>query len=87
MSPAEKRDLDDRARLSGMSLQDYFLHRIQDREIVVIPSSRIYKALKTRINDICEELKRLEKASDVNEEYLSVIKLILETICGFNGGD
>lgn len=42
----------------------------------------MYKALRNYMTDIYEELKRLEKCSDDNDELLYTIQLIAETMNG-----
>lgn len=85
MSPEENADLDTRARLSGLTKQDYFLRRISERDIVVQPSPRVYKALRNQMADILEELQRLESADDASDEFLAVLRLVAETVGGMKG--
>lgn len=72
-------------RLSGLSKQDYITKRLTDREIVVQGNPRVYKALRNQMAEIYEELKRLEKCSEENEELLSILRLIAETLYGLKG--
>lgn len=72
-------------RLSGLSKQDYITKRLTDREIVVQGNPRVYKALRNQMAEIYEELKRLERCSDENEELLSTLRLVAETLNGLKG--
>ena len=42
----------------------------------------MYKALRNQMVEIYEELKRLEKCSEENEELLSTLRLVAETLYG-----
>ena len=58
---------------------------LTDREIVVQGNPRVYKALRNQMAEIYEELKRLEKCSEENEELLSTLRLVAETLYGLKG--
>ena len=61
--------------------------RLTDREIVVQGNPRVYKALRNQMAEIYEELKRLEKCNEENEELLSTLRLVAETLYGLKGGN
>lgn len=82
MSPEENDDLNTRVKLSGLTKQEYFIRRISGRGIVVQGSPRVYKALRNQMTEILMELNRLENAGAANDEFLSVIKLVAETVRG-----
>ena len=46
---------------------------------------RANKALRNQMAEIYEELKRLEKCSEENEELLSTLRLVAETLYGLKG--
>ncbi|MEG2934616.1 MAG: hypothetical protein RR842_13655 [Gordonibacter sp.] len=82
MSPEENADLDIRVKLSGLTKQEYFLRRITEREVVVQPNPRVYKALRNQMEDILEELRRLETAGEATDVLLAVLRLVAETMSG-----
>jgi len=85
MSPEENADLDRRVALSGLTKQDYFIRRIQERDVVVQGCSpRILKALRTQMTEILEELRRLDSACDADDEFLAILRLVAETVNGMN---
>lgn len=45
----------------------------------------MYKALRNQMAEIYEELKHLEKCSEENEELLSTLRLVGETLYGLKG--
>lgn len=65
--------------------QDYITKRLTDRQIVVQGNPRVYKALRNQMAEIYEELKHLEKCSEENEELLSTLRLVAETLYVWNG--
>ncbi len=85
VSPEEAEQIDACVRLSGLSKQDYITKRLTDREIVVQGNPRVYKALRNQMAEIYEELKCLEKCSEENEELLSTLRLVAETLYGLKG--
>jgi hypothetical protein len=83
MSPEENADLNARVSLSGLTKQEYFIRRIAEREVVIQGSSpRVYKALRNQMADILTELQRLESAGGADDEFLSVLRLVTETVNG-----
>jgi len=82
MSPEEREDLDTRVRLSGLTKQEYMVRRLLERDVVVQPSSRIFKALRDQMTEILEELKRIESGANV-DDLLATIKIVAQTYNGF----
>lgn len=85
VSEEEAKLIDTQVALSGLTKQDYIIRRLQCRDVVVQGSPRVYKALRNQMADIYEELKRLERCSEANDELLYTIQLIAETMNGLRG--
>ena len=68
-----------RVRLSGLTKQEYIVCRLQERDVIVQPNSRLFKAMRDGIREILSELKRIEKSSDVTNEMLDTINLLAKT--------
>ncbi|WP_407640903.1 plasmid mobilization protein [Bifidobacterium merycicum] len=49
VTPEQSARINDLVAASGMTKQDYIVKRLQCEEIVVTPSSRVYKALRDRM--------------------------------------
>ena len=79
MSPQERDDLDIRVKLSGLTKQDYIIKRLLERDVIVQPSSRLFKALGNQMTEILTELKRIENGANVDDELIAVIKTVAET--------
>ena len=82
MSPEERDDLNARVKLSGLTKQDYVIKRLLEREVIVIPSSRLYKAMREQMTEIMSELKRIENGKSVDGDLLAVIETVAKTYNG-----
>ena len=82
VSEEEAKLLNDLVALSGLAKQEYIMRRLLDREVVVQGNPRVYKALKNQMARIYEELKRLEKCSEENDELLYTLQVIAITVNG-----
>ena len=87
VSDEESKLLNDLVALSGLTKQDYITRRLLCRDVVVQGNPRVYKALKTQMVAIYEELKRLEALSPDNEELLYTLQVIAITLDGLKGED
>lgn len=74
-------------KLSGLTKQDYIINKVTNREVVVQPNTRVYKALKDKLGEVLAELKRIESGSKVDSDLIDLIRLINTTLDGTNGGD
>lgn len=82
MSPEESEQLNIKVRLSGLTKQEYLINRSLEKEIVVIGNPRVYKALRNKLDSILEELKHLEGASEVSEEFYATLWMVTEIMEG-----
>ena len=76
VSPEESDQIDRMVALTGVSKQEYLTSNMLRHSITVFGNPRVYKALRTRMELILEELSRLENASDASEEFLLVLELV-----------
>ena len=82
MSQQERDDLNVRVKLSGLTKQEYIIRRLCEKKIVVNGNPRVYIALKNRLNEVYEELKRITGAGEVDDVLTEVIELIAVTMNG-----
>ena len=82
MSEGESEELNTKVSLSGLSKQDYIIKRLLCKDIIVQGNPRVHKALRNRMEDIYQELKRIEKLDTKNQELLSSIELLAITMDG-----
>ncbi len=60
----------------------YLYRRCLNREIVVQGNPRVYKALRTQLAAVLDELKRIDAAGENRDELLDNIELITRTLDG-----
>ena len=82
VSPEEDAQINVAVSLSGLTKQDYIVKRLLCRDIVVQGNPRVYKALKDRLGEVLDELKRIESGAGVDKELLENIRLITVTLDG-----
>lgn len=87
VSDEESKLLNDLVAVSGLTKQDYITRRLMCRDVVVQGNPRVYKALKSQMAAIYEELKRLEMCSPDNDELLYTLQVIAITLDGLKGED
>lgn len=74
-------------KLSGLTKQDYIINKVTNREVVVQPNTRVYKALKDKLGEVLAELKRIESGGKVDGDLIELIGLIDITLDGTKGGE
>lgn len=82
VSQEESELIDSMVRLSGLTKQDYIIRRLQCQDIVVQGNPKVYKALRDQMVQILQELKRVENASELSEEFLYTLQLVAITLNG-----
>lgn len=85
VSPEEQKELNRAIALSGLPKQEYCYRKCMEREVVVQPSPRVYKALKTQMEFILNELQRIDVGGSIEPELLDTIDLIATTMNGLKG--
>lgn len=86
-SEEENELLNAAVKLSGLTKQDYIINKVTNREIVVQPNPRVYKALKDTLAEVLAELKRIDSGGEVDGDLLEIIRLINITLGGAKGGE
>ena len=82
ISPQERDDLNVRVKLSGLSKQDYIIKRLSERDVIVQPNTRVYKALRNQMVEILAELKRINNSADIDSDLLDIIQIMTQTYNG-----
>ena len=78
VTPEECVLIDKYAKLSGLTKQEYLTSNMLKQQIVVKGNPRVFKALKTQMEEIINQLKRIDKASDIDDEFRRLIKYVEE---------
>ena len=82
VSPEEDALIEKKVALSGLTKQEYITRRLQEEEIVVVGNPRVYKALKNQMAEILGELQRIEAGRAVDEDLMSLIRIVAATMDG-----
>ena len=76
VSEDENNAINEAVALSGLTKQDYITSKLINRDVVVVGNPRVFKALKTKMEDIYNELLRLNSSGEVNEQLIETIRLV-----------
>ena len=76
ISPEENKLLEEYVKLSGLSKQTYIINRVLAREVTIIPNPRVYKALKQKMGQLCEQFAAFQTANDLSPETIEELKFL-----------
>lgn len=79
VSPEECERIDAQVAMSGLSKQDYIAKRLMGEDVVVVPNSRVQRALQSQALDIYRELRRIRNGSDISPELDARIRVFAST--------
>lgn len=78
VSPKENEQINEMVSLTGLTKQEYITNNMLRHQFVVYPNPRVHKALQEYFISVVEEMKRLGSASDVDDEFLAVLRFALQ---------
>lgn len=70
--------IDAQVAMSGLTKQDFITSRLLNREVTVVPSSRVQRALREQMRSVWLELRRIRDGSDVSPVLEDVLALLAE---------
>ena len=83
VSPEENEELNNRVKLSGFrTKQEYIIQSVLHQKMVAIGNPLMFLQFRQNLQRIEEELKRIGKASEMDEELLTPIRSMLEILEG-----
>ena len=85
VSPEENEQLNRAVAMSGLPKQEYCYRKCMDNSITVTPNPRIFKALKTALDDVWTELKRISTEAQPSDELVNDITLITKMLNDMKG--
>ena len=85
VSPEENEQLNRAVAMSGLPKQEYCYRKCMDNDITVTPNPRIFKALKTALDDVWTELRRISTGTQPSDERLNDITLIAKMLNDMKG--
>lgn len=74
ITPGQAAEIDELVRLSGLAKQDYLARRALDKQVIVVPSSRVVRSLKCYAERIADRLRALTSASQLDDILLIEIR-------------
>ena len=77
LSEEEKTRLDRYVKMSGMTFREYVARRALQEDVVIVGNTKVYKALKTQMEELVNELLRISDSQIVSEEFLKVMNFAL----------
>lgn len=84
ISPEENEELNNRVKLSGFrTKQDYIIQSVLHQKVVAVGNPLMLVQFRQNLQRIEQELIRIEKASEMDEELMTPIRSMLEILEGF----
>lgn len=85
VSPEENEQLNRAVAMSGLPKQEYCYRKCMDNSITVTPNPRIFKALKTALDDVRTKLRRISTGAQPSDELVNDITLITKMLNDMKG--
>lgn len=76
VTPEEYEEICELARLSGMDRQDHIVSRLKNKEVIVKPSPRVYKALKEDVANVYAQLLRIRQGGALSPSLERTVGLL-----------
>lgn len=84
MSPEEEAELNDRVKLLGYrTKQDYLIYAVLHNEVNAVGNAQMLVQFRNDLREILTELKRLDSASEMEEELMTPVRTMLEILRAF----
>lgn len=83
VTPGQAAEIDEMAKTSGLTKQDYLLTRTLEREVVIVPSSRVVKNLREKSERIAARLEALTSASELSDVLLDELRWLAGLMAAF----
>ena len=76
ISPEENALLEDFVRLSGLTKQEYIIRRVLNRDVIVCGNPRVHRALKQKMEELCNQLNRIPNSAGLTPETSEVLSMV-----------
>ena len=76
LTEEEDKLLNELISLSGLTKQNYITNKLLNRDIVVQGNTRVHKALRNKMAEIYEELKRIDNGVELSDEFVAMVLFI-----------
>ena len=78
VSPEENEQINQYAEVSGLTKQEFLISNMLNKKIIIVGNPKVHKALKIYMQDICEELKRINDCSEIDDGFKDFMKYVLK---------
>lgn len=82
VTPVEKRLLDERIALSGLTRADFFIQSCLHQKVVTFGNVKTFDAIKKRLAVIDTHIQAISKSEELDLEVLESLRMILEMFDG-----
>lgn len=82
VSPEEDEQINIAVSLTGLSKQDFITSKLLDRTINVQANCKVHRAVYDRLCELTEQLNRLNNLSEIDDELMSNIMLVINIVDG-----
>lgn len=87
VSPEQNEMINAAVAISGLPKQEYCYRRCLCQDVIVQGNPRVYKGLKTQMESILLQLKRIVSVDEVTPEMLETINLITRVMGQMKGSE
>ena len=84
VSPEEAGRIDALVAASGLTKQDYIVHRLENTQVTVVPNSRAQKGLADAMARVYAELRRIERGSELSPDLTDLVATLGKTFVALN---
>lgn len=84
VSDSENDEINEMVKLSGLTKQEYIVTKLLNKDVVIMGSPRVYKALKDTLAEVLDELHRLTSSSELNERLANTITIVANILGRMN---
>lgn len=87
VSPEEDAQIERLVKLTGLTKQDYLMRKMTEQDIVVQGNHRVFAALRREMQEILEELRRLDAGQQLSEGSSEALIMIARIMEGMKEGN
>ena len=87
VAPAEKKLLDERIALSGLTRAEFFIQSCLHQKIVTFGNVKTFDAIKNKLAVIDKHLQEIARSEELDLEILESLRMILEMFDGLERKD
>ena len=87
VAPAEKKLLDERIALSGLTRAEFFIQSCLHQKVITFGNVKTFDAIKNKLAVIDKHLQEIARSEELDLEILESLRMILEMFDGLERKD